>query len=54
VKQLIYLIALIVQLIIYFFNRTLIAVIMHILFVTFFNLFVPFAGRHHWPTAVEC
>jgi len=38
VKRLIFLIALIARLI--FFNRALIAVITHILFVTFFNLFV--------------
>jgi len=36
-----------------FFNRALIAVLMHILFVTFFSICVPFAGRRRRPIAVE-
>jgi len=37
-----------------FFNRTLITVLTHILFVTFFQFVcVPFAGRRRRPIAVE-
>ena len=38
-----------------FFNHALITVLMHIMFVIFFNLFVniAFAGGHRRPIAVE-